>query len=180
MSNPFSKLEEFSAEDRASVEDYAQKLKKQAIETLKKRRSVALKNARCSESELEEVFSGKCFTAQEALRRGLVDHIGTLEEVLTEKYPNHVMEEKVLYHANQLESPHLSQNLTTSAKYSLALSRIRSAYELADADLTSINIKESLEAAVADLRPDQLTNLIEELLDKLQVSANDRIRRSLA
>ncbi|WP_417517875.1 S49 family peptidase [Minwuia sp.] len=78
MMDPFSPEKE---EDIARLKDIQKKIHDQFIDHVKARRGDKLNRRR-----YKEMFSGEIFLGEEALRLGLIDHIGEMDSVIRERY----------------------------------------------------------------------------------------------
>jgi len=78
MLDPFSPLED---EDVERLKTIQTSIHQQFIDHVKDRRSDKLNKRR-----YKDIFSGEIFLGEEALRLGLIDEIGTMDEVLRERF----------------------------------------------------------------------------------------------
>lgn len=128
--------------------------------------------------EVEDaIFSGKTFTAHEALQYGLVDNIGTFEETILERYPDHGIEEYSI--GRDINLPNPNELTMSSAKWQSTIDTMQTLAELKETDITKTSVSEAVQEVLKSLSPEQFKALIEDVSDMSVEASFDNLKRSL-
>lgn len=120
-------LDPFSPEDEADVarlKSIQTTIHEQFINHVKERRTDKLNKRR-----YKDIFSGDVFLGEEALRLGLIDQIGTMDDVLTERFGKHAQIKRLSARTSPLKrlvggtAPDLAASLASEAESRLLWSR---------------------------------------------------------
>ena len=120
------------------------------------------------------MFSGKAFTAHEAVQFGLVDKISTFEEFRRERFKDTVLEEDRIMTAGSPRWFRFPDNSSDIGSLTGLFSQIAS---MDINDIVNLSIKETIMKAFNDMSPDQVRSAIDQLGS---ISAEYNIERSLS
>lgn len=121
MLDPFSPQDD---DDVARLKSIQSAIHEQFINHVKDRRDDKLNKRR-----YKDIFSGDVFLGDEALRLGLIDHIGTMEEVLHERYGKEMVIKRLSARTSPIKrlvggsAPDLAASVASEAESRLLWSR---------------------------------------------------------
>lgn len=159
--------------------------KRDLISYVKRRRGIQLKDAGVTEEQLDQLFNGNYFTAHQAkemgiclIKLGLVDRIGTFEELNEEKFGNYRVHEVHL--GKTKGSPSFYESfVNASAQWSSLASNINTISSLNSTDLEVSNIETAVDTIIQSLSPEQITDLVTELVDYTTEISHNNLTNSL-
>lgn len=171
---PYTTFEELTKENRDLHTRITTNQKAELVAAVLKRRQHALKAKNITPEQQEFIFSGKAFTAHQAVQLGLVDKIATFEEFRREKFKDTIVKEDFMMTA---KVPRWFRFMELSNDKGSLEGLLSGILAMDTAELAQIDMKELLAKALSDVSPDKIRTVIDELATTL---AETSIQKSLA